>query len=257
MISIRPIERHECSQFLKILCTVFDLDFQRAEGVFYEEPHFDLARKWALYDSDQMVSILTTTPLQFGSIRAMGIAGVATIPSKRNQGLANHLVNHVLEHGATIGESRALLFAQRTNLYESCGFTIIDHVVKGEIRTSLDYLDKDRLEFDSVRAKYQGWCSIHPSFLVRSPKGWEAWKWNFKVCEAVDEGYVCFEANTIREMVTCPGQESWPVGPNCEWYGLKAVTELLQVPADVHPTGLMLLGHSIDFTPLMFMTDQF
>ena len=79
MTEIRPIRLDETDAFLRILCTVFELDFFRAQGLFREEPLFDIDRKWALFERGEMVSILTTTPLIFGWGKANGIAGVAAL----------------------------------------------------------------------------------------------------------------------------------------------------------------------------------
>ena len=76
MTEIRPIRLDETDTFLQILCDVFGLDFFRAQGLFKEEPLFDLSRKWALFEGDEMVSILTTTPLIFGWGREIGRAHV-------------------------------------------------------------------------------------------------------------------------------------------------------------------------------------
>ena len=97
MIEIRPIHRQEADTFLELLCKVFALDLARAKHVFFKEPMFDLERKWALFEDGKMLSILTTTPLQFGFGKAFGIAGVATEESARGRGLGGQILGRVLE----------------------------------------------------------------------------------------------------------------------------------------------------------------
>jgi hypothetical protein len=58
---IRTIHESEGETFLRLMCGVFGLDFNRAYDVFFTEPLFDLDRKWALFEGNEMVSILTTS----------------------------------------------------------------------------------------------------------------------------------------------------------------------------------------------------
>ena len=124
MIELRTIRIEECNPFLELLCTVFELDFERARTIFYSEPYFDVNHKWALIEDGKIVTILTTTPLKFGWGDALGISGVATAPQGRNRGLAGSLLNFVLEQAKVRSFDVCFLFARQETLYERCGFQI-------------------------------------------------------------------------------------------------------------------------------------
>ncbi len=123
MIEIRPIRDHEANPFLELICEIFELDVDRAQGIFFNEPLFDLSRKWALFEGGQMASVLTTVPLKFGWGTAIGIAGVATKLARRRLGLAETLLNHVLKDSEHREERVALLFAKEIGLYEKVWFS--------------------------------------------------------------------------------------------------------------------------------------
>ncbi|MFQ3677072.1 MAG: GNAT family N-acetyltransferase, partial [Fimbriimonadaceae bacterium] len=133
MTEIRPIRGDEAETFLRLLCDVFELDFNRAHGVFFNEPMFDLQSKWALFDRGRMVSILTTVPLSFGWGDAIGIAGVATAPPERGKGRAGALVRFVVQNAFDLGCRSAYLFARQTAVYERVGFEVIDRVVRAPL----------------------------------------------------------------------------------------------------------------------------
>src|SRR5438477_1449685 len=129
MSDIRPIQSGEAEEFLRLLCSVFGLDYRRAFDVFFQEPLFDINRKWASFESGKIVCTLTTVPLIFGDGPAIGIAGVATEPENRGRNLATELLKESLRHSDSIGEGRALLFASCERLYERCGFKPLDQVI--------------------------------------------------------------------------------------------------------------------------------
>ena len=121
MIEIRPIRKSEAESFLTLLCNVFDLDIVRARHVFFKEPMFDLERKWALFEDGELRTILTTAPLEFGFGRAFGVAGVATEPKHQGRGLAQRIIEHVLAHGASIGEPGCLLLRTKSRSISVAG----------------------------------------------------------------------------------------------------------------------------------------
>lgn len=257
MIEVRPIRAREAERFLGVLCEVFDLDFDRAKAVFFDEPFFDLNRKWALFESGEMVSILTTTPLMFGDGRAVGIAGVATVAKARGRGLAEKLIREVTAVAQSVGEEEILLFAKQIDLYERCGFEVIDQVVRGPIASLGAMDDPDDLPFDRVENRYNLWSALHPRRLRRDAVRWCLWKYNLKVCEPVGEGYFCFEGNMIREAIVGADHVAWPVPPGTEWYGLEKLTQSMGVPGSFAGADLYLMALGSRGAPQMFMTDQF
>ncbi len=254
---IRPIRGSEADRFLQVLCQVFELDFERAKGVFFEEPFFDLGRKWALFENGEMVSILTTTPLLFGDGKAIGIAGVATVPEARGRGLAEKLLREVVAMAQAAGEGEVMLFAKQTSVYERCGFEVIDTVVKGPIASLGAPDDPEDMGYDDVERAYTAWSLQHHRRLRRDAPRWNLWTYNLKVCEPIGEGYFCFEGTMIREALVGTNHVAWPVPPGTEWYGLANMTEQLGIPGNFQFADLYLMAIGSPGPPQMFMTDQF
>lgn len=255
-IEIRPVKADEADAFLRLLCEVFGLDYARAHRIFFSEPMFDLQRKWALFDSGVIVSILTTVPLEFGWGRAIGIAGVATLESRRGEGLANKLLSRVLSESEKVGEKGALLFARQPELYGRVGFSVLDEVVRGPVQAPREEATPDVLEYEEVVARYETWACSSPHHLRRDQRRWNYWKWNFRMCTAFGDGYMCSEGGSLRECCFTPPVE-WRVPVQTEWVGLKGLAEHLQVPLGRAEHDLYFMGRGIPTPPRMFMTDQF
>lgn len=257
MIEIRPIVDSESEAFLEILCDVFELTYERVQGVFYSEPFFDLDRKWAAFDAGRMVSVLTTVPLTFGWGPAIGIAGVATVAESRGLGFASKLVRFVTEQSRKSGEPAALLFAKDQRIYASCGFDVLDEVVQADIE--FHPLDPDHrlLGQAEVEAIYTSWAAQDPWRLRRDERRWKYWRWHLRLCQAMASGYVCHEGATIREVVSIP--PSLPIRSNepSRWSGLRSVSNSLQLPLISPETTMFLMGRGIAEAPQMFLTDQF
>ena len=257
MTEIRPIRLEETDTFLQILCDVFGLDFYRAQGLFKEEPMFDLNRKWALFEGGQMVSILTTTPLTFGWGRAVGIAGVATKPERQREGLARKLLSKVLVESEKAGEGPALLFAADTRLYEAAGFEGIDRVVRGPIVSLPLEISLETIGFDELQLKYNLWSHGHEDRLRRDSQRWNYWKWQFRECFSHKTGYLCLENGQIREILLSEPEKKLPVEFGTEWLGLSSMTDQLEIPLGAISVPMYLMGYNFPGIPQLFMTDQF
>ncbi len=256
MTEIRPIRDAEADTFLQVLCEVFDLDFNRAQGVFFQEPGFDLNRKWALFDRGRMVSILTTSPLQFGTHVGSGIAGVATLESERGRGHAKHLIESVMRAGSFHGDQFWLLFARDPALYQRAAFEVVDEVHEGTVETSGEWLTEESMPLASIRQRYEAWSQAAPDRLVRTALRWRLWEWSLRACAEWQDGYICFEGTTVREVVNCP-PGPLPVPKQTQWTGLRHTTNQLGIAANTTGNGLFLMSRGLPFTPVMFMTDQF
>ncbi|MFY9235056.1 MAG: GNAT family N-acetyltransferase [Fimbriimonadaceae bacterium] len=256
-MEIRRIRPDESDQFLNLLCSVFGLDQSRAQGIFYNEPMYDLQRKWAMFCGNEMISILTTVPLEFGWGRAIGIAGVATNPSHQRKGYASRLLERVLVDAEQEGEPAALLFARAVELYEAIGFTKLDDVIRGQIGGCRDDGMGSVLEFDQVRPLYEQWALAHPARLRRDEQRWKYWRWTLRFCTRLDDGYACLEGNIMRECVTDRPCSAWPIGRGAEWFGTTHMAERLGLQLDKRAFDLHFMGYKIPTMPQMFMTDQF
>lgn len=256
MTEIRPIHRSEAETFLKLVCDVFDLDFDRALGLFFNEPYFDLARKWALFEGGEMVACLTTTPLLFGWGSAIGIAGVATAPDRRREGHAGRLIEKVLKSAESDGEGPALLLAKDMALYERLGFEPIDRVIRGSVDTTPDIFPKP-FEFDQVRSTYDAWADGHPDRLRRDERRWRYWNWSFRSAIAYGDGYACTDLDPVREVLSSTPHETLPFNHPVEWLGTTFMTDQLGLKIDRIYVELYLMGRNIPGIPQLFMTDQF
>lgn len=240
-----------------LLCKVFELDPSRARHVFFKEPMFDLARKWALFYDGQMVSILTTTPLKFGWGSAYGVAGVATDPAFRGQGLAQQLIEKVIENGARSGERGCILFAHQETVYKRAGFETVDNVVKGSVRAIDSVEVPDVMRFSEVKARYDAWSREDSSRLIRDDRRWKYWKWILRTCEIAPGGYVCVEPSLCREAIVEQGLSEWPVMAGTTWLGLESLTAAIGVPLESKQHDLFVMARGMARPPQMFMTDQF
>lgn len=257
MIDIRPIRQPEAETFLGLLCNVFELDYARAHSIFFAEPLFDLQRKWALFEDGEMLSILTTVPLEFGWGRAIGVAGVATMKERQRQGFASQLLLRVMRESEDMGEGKILLFAKDTRLYQRLGFKILDDVVRGPIEAVVEKDIPLSLDFDRVKELYENWSSADENRLRRDDLRWKYWRWNLRICSPFANGYLCFEGGIVREVVIPAPAEEWDLPPETEWLGLSSMADRLNVPLRSTKVDLHLMGYRIPGRPQFFMTDQF
>lgn len=257
MTDIRPIRPTEADDFLRLLCDVFRLDVNRAREVFFSEPLFDLQRKWGLFENGTLITILTTTPLEFGWGRAFGIAGVATRRDHRNQGYASTLLREVTRASGEAGETGALLFARVSSVYEKNGFRVLDEVVRSGLRLRPGEDTGESIETDLVRRLYDAWSLGHPDRLRRNLQRWTYWNWHYRLCAPYREGYLCSEPGVLREAIYTPGADALPLAAATEWFGLRSMAQLLQLPVTDARPELILMGRGFERPPQMFMTDQF
>lgn len=257
MTEIRPIRAHEAESFLRLLCEVFGLDFGRAHRIFFTEPMFDLNRKWGLFESGQIVSILTTVGLEFGWGKAIGIAGVATREDRRGRGLATQLLEGVLQKAQADGEAPALLFAKEPKVYERLGFEICDEVVRAPITGTPETEPFEVVEFGEVQEIYNRWALQDPNRLRRDDRRWGYWRWNLRICSAFAGGYLCTEAGIIREVIVQEPTREWPLSVGTEWLGLSSMATRMGVPLRNPIHELHLMTRDTPANPQLFMTDQF
>lgn len=254
---IRTITAEESDEFLQLLCTVFGLDFGRAKQVFYTDPLYDLERKWALFESGKMVSILTTTGLEFGWGKAIGIAGVATLESERRKGLGSALIKHVLEASSQRDESPAMLFANQPQIYAAAGFEEIDEVIQGVIPGEPETNPpKQPIGLEVVKELYRAWSIKDQNRLQRDESRWRLWQYSMRAAYEVHGGYVTIENGLCREII--PGREGYKEHlPEAMWLGLKSMGELLELEIQVPRTKMLLMARGLPAHPQLFMSDQF
>ncbi len=255
MIEIRPVSAQEADEFLHVLCEVFELDFSRARSIFQREPFFELDRKWALFVNGRISSVLTTVPIEFGDGKAIGIAGVATLPALRGQGLAGRLLDEVFCVACKNGEGRGLLFARDEALYSRHGFRTLDRVILQSLPQGFALTDRKLVGIDEVKRHYEDWASADQRSLRRDDRRWKFWQWNAKTAFAMPNGYVCVELGRVRELV--PTYNPIPISDPLEFYGLASMAEELGIPVSNPTYDTYLMGREFDYVPKMFLSDQF
>jgi predicted N-acetyltransferase YhbS len=253
MMEIRPIRESEAVTFLQLVCDVFDLDFARARTVFFNEPFFDLNRKWALFEDGQMASVLTSVPLHFGWGDAVGIASVATKPTMRGRGYGTELLRTAIDSFRSRGEAGAYLFAQDPSMYVRMGFEPIDEMVRVPLPAK-NYDSEPLLSYEEVTETYNAWADGHPNRLIRDDTRWKAWRWGMRACTPAPHGYVCIEGSVVREAIF-EGEIEWPVGQMTDWIGLRSMCASVGLKPGERSAHLLALGTTQ--RPQMFLTDQF
>lgn len=256
-MEVRPIDQSEVETFLRLLCEVFELDYHHAHSVFVADPFFDCERKWALFADGGMRSILTTTPLEFGWGRAIGISGVATQRRYQGSGFGRTLIEAVVSESERRGEGACYLFAPDPRLYERTGFAVVDEVVRGPIRAQTPFRSRPALTTEQVHTIYTIWSNQHPDRLRRNEVRWQHWGWHMRPCEPFAGGYLCLEVTCVREAVGIERQEAWPVVPGTDWVGLRGLAEVVGVPLESATRESFLMARGTDRRPQMFLTDQF
>ena len=257
MLEIRSIKQAETPEFIELLSLVFDLHSEKVKPLFYNDPFYDLDRKWAIFDRGVMSSILTTVPLHFGIGKAYGIAGVATHPSKRGMGLASTLLSEVMSKSEKVGEHFGLLFAEDKRLYEGLGFSEIDRVIKGSIISEKRHSPVKPTNIKYIRECYNNWSEKNPLILKRDDQRWKFWNYIKKPIEKHRGGYICIENNIVREALFHEPSSSWPVPIRTQWLGLDSMIETLGIPIEKKERHMYLMGKNFQDLPIMFMTDQF
>ena len=257
MREIRPIREQEAETFLGLLCDVFGLDFNRASHVFFHEPYFDLGRKWGLFEGRELLSILTTTPLEFGWGKAIGIAGVATRQDSRRLGLASQLLDRVLREAERNQESAAFLFANHPQVYQRAGFKVVDHVIRAPILTASGYKEEPYLAEEDVRRVYETWSNAHPNRLRRDARRWKLWQFNMRRGVPILGGYAVAEGGLVRECIVKDLASPWPAERGAEWFGLASMASGMGIPLGPAKQELLLMARTAPQAPQMFMTDQF
>lgn len=218
---------------------------------------FDIDRKWALFEGNEMVSILTTTPLIFGWGNAVGIAGVATKANRQREGHARKLLAKVLIESDKRNEGPALLFAADTRMYEAVGFEGIDRVVRGPIVSLPLEVTLEHLSTDLVKFQFENWSAENPERLRRDSRRWKYWQWQFRESLAYKNGYFCLENGQVRELVLPTVEKKLPVPVGTEWLGLSSMTDLFEIPLGGISVPMYLMGYNFPGIPQLFMTDQF
>lgn len=251
MRSIRTLHGSESRAFLDLMCEAFRLERVADLTTHVADPHWVRSTRWGLFEGDDLVSIMSAAPLQFGWGRAIGIASVATRVDCRSRGLAQQLLEEVLFQAARSGIQGALLFAHQEELYRRSGFELLDTVVSGVLASTSG--EGTAIARGDVRTIYDRWSFAHPARLRRTANDWVRWRSRWRDCVQSERGYIAIDNGQVREAVDAV--EPLPVSKGVKWYGLDSMSKLFNIVDKSDE--LLLMGRSFPHTPQMFMTDQF
>lgn len=251
MRTVRPLHRSESRAFIDLMCECFHLEHVNDLATHTADPHWVRSTRWGLFLNEELVSILSAAPLQFGWGRAIGIASVATKSSFRGDGMALQLLGEVIAAANASGFEGAVLFANHENLYRRAGFELIDTVISGTlVRVSDSAKPVARSE---VRTLYDKWSFSDPSRLRRTASDWSRWRSRWRDCHLSGGGYVAVDCGQVREAVNAA--EPLPVEPGVKWYGLNSMSDGFEMSDRCDE--LLVMARGIPGLPQMFMTDQF
>ncbi len=203
-----------------------------------------------------MISVLTTTPLEFGWGRCVGIAGVATKKNRQREGHATQLIERVLKTSERAGEGPALLFARELGLYERLGFEPLDRVVRAPIQLEPEEIDEP-MDQDAIEAQYDAWSREHPDRLRRDRQRWNYWRWHYRIASPYRDGYLCHEPGVLREALFTGKASALPLPKDTEFLGTTFMADQLELPVFDAVVDLYLMGRKVPGVPQLFMTDQF
>lgn len=251
MRSMRPLHGSESRAFLDLMCEAFRLERVADLTTHVADPHWARSTRWGLFEGSDLVSILSTAPLEFAWGRAIGIASVATRAEWRRRGLAEQLLHEVLSQAEQAGICGALLFAHQEDLYRRAGFELLDTVVSGVLTSTSG--EGTAIARGDVRTIYDRWSFAHPARLRRTASDWVRWRSRWRDCVRSGRGYIALDNGQVREAVDA--LEPLPAPDGVKWYGLDSLSKQFGLAARSHE--LLLMGRGFRDTPQMFMTDQF
>ena len=100
-IEISGARPGELDTVLEVMCEAFELPFEVARPIFYNDPYFDPENKRVLRVAGRVVSCLTITESEYwigrGAVKIAGIAGLSTRLEARRQGYAARLLQATLD----------------------------------------------------------------------------------------------------------------------------------------------------------------
>lgn len=147
---------------------------------FQEEP----ADRWAVYDGERIAAKATVLDLEFyvgGRVfKAGGVAGVATWPEYRRQGLVARLLEHSLQEMRAKRQVLSMLHPFAVGFYRKFGWELYTDQKKytltaAQLPPRIPYSGKieRRSSRDSLHALYHAVASRYNGSLARTPLWWK------------------------------------------------------------------------------------
>lgn len=150
-----------------------------------EKQDFKPERTWGLFEEEQLSAQLTLLPLQtyiHGQVFEMGgIAGVATWPEKRRQGLVAKLLEHTLQQMNEAGQSISFLHPFHFPFYRKFGwetyieyrkYTIPTNKLPAKVHVE-GTIKRGIRDLELLNAIYEKYAAHYNGTLVRDTERWE------------------------------------------------------------------------------------
>jgi predicted acetyltransferase len=254
MIEVRAPRCEELDAMLRVLCTVFEMDFEAARSIFLKDPYFDISRKRVLLSEGEIVSCLTLTQseltLRGCIVPVTGVAGVATLPQHRGRGYAGRLAADAVATAHSQQTALLGLMAHRPEYYQRLGFAVCSESWRlvaprfalpawEETRRVRPYRPSDIEEMMAVRAEMEG---AQPGRAVRDTRRWGCILHHTRhvVCAAWSrvEGYALYDIHPTEEftrirVIECMGATPRARRALAGWFAACSEGEVVDFSGDL------------------------
>ncbi|MDP1513264.1 GNAT family N-acetyltransferase [Paenibacillus sp. CMAA1739] len=183
-MEIRQLQRDEFEAAIELSQYAFQFimspeDLEKAKKKFKPE------QTWGIFDGHNLNAKLTLLPLQVyihGQVFDMGgIAGVATWPEKRREGMVSRLLTHALEEMRSAGQSLSFLHPFSFAFYRKFGWETYTEYKKyvipidkfpAKFKTE-GTVKRDVKNISELDQVYQSYASRYNGTLVRDKAWWQ------------------------------------------------------------------------------------
>lgn len=133
-IEIRTAKPEELDEVLKLMCESFDISYNAAYSIFYEDPYLNADDKALLFCDGKLASCLSLSThicrIGRADIPIAAISGVASHPLYRKRGYAAKLLKYAETLIAERGFGLASLLADDFNFYRHRGWECIGELFR-------------------------------------------------------------------------------------------------------------------------------
>ncbi|ANE45119.1 hypothetical protein SY83_00715 [Paenibacillus swuensis] len=221
---IRPLTADEFELSLELSEFAFQFEMTKAERE-ERKAYFEPERIWGCFEDDKLLAKLVLLPLetyiQQTPVAMGGIAGVATWPEYRRQGLVTQLLQHALLLMRENGQTLSFLHPFEFPFYRKYGWeTYIEYkkyivdAAKLPVRTAYPgTITRIKPDASRINPVYEAFAKRYNGTLVRSDSWWERSVFErkggqfavYQNAEGQDRGYILYKVKdkemVIHEMV--------------------------------------------------------
>lgn len=245
-MDIRPLcTAAEKDAYFSLISELFSLDPAHVEQMRCH-PTINRSTLFGAFHEVSLIGALSRTPLTFGFGDAVGLSAVCVRPEFRKRGIGREMMSEA------VGDSPALLFADRPEMYLTAGFKVVDRVIRGPIEC---WSQDQTIPLSQAKRMYESMAERDMSWLRRTDDDWRGGVIHeYRPCEG---GYLCWEPGICRDAVVNAAMDRWPVPPGTNWIGLESVTKQMSVPLVSQAPIHLVMTKGMEEDPRMMMRDQF